>query len=632
MAWSDRLEWLEARWRWLRRRWGNDDFFIIALAVVSGILAGLGVIALRDLVVLLHWLIYGVPLVEHALQQAALPGWRLAAALGGGGLLYGLVAWFLHRRLPREPFDAIEANALHGGVMSVRDSVIIAGMTVGSVGLGASVGLEAGVTQLGAAAASWIGQRLRLSRSSLRTLVGCGAAAAIGAAFNAPIAGVFYALELVIGGYAVAALVPVVVASISGTLMARLIFGTVPIFYTVSVPDLRARDYILFGLLGVASAGVGIGVMRAATLIEVWLKRVPAWSRTCIGGLLLAGLGAVFPEVLGSGHAAIDQTIQAQFTLPLLLGLLVAKALASAISVGCGFRGGLFSASLLLGGVLGALFWWICIELLPWGITGYSAYSVVGVGAVAASVVGAPLTMILLVFETTSDYPVAIGVGIGVMAATAITRRWFGYSFATWRFHVRGVDLRGAYDIRRFEQLKVRRVLDRKIFKVEANTAVAEARAQLLASGQPTAFVQRENGEFVGLVDLADLNAAVAEGDNGSAAVEQLARRPTHLLTPADTLSAALQIFEGEELLMAPVVARQDAPRLIGCVHEADLLRLYLDEADRMRREELGAVGLFTEMASRPRSKATGHQERQSPAGPQTTASAPAEPGTQQQR
>jgi len=609
MAWTDRLDWLEARWRWLRRRWGNDDFFIIALAVVTGIIAGLGVIALRDLVVLLHTLIYAVPLVEHALQQAAIPGWRLVAALGGGGLLYGLVAWLLHRRLPQEPFDAIEANALHGGVMSVRDSVIIAGMTVGSVGLGASVGLEAGVTQLGAAAASWIGQRLRLNRTSLRTLVGCGAAAAIGAAFNAPIAGVFYALELVIGGYAVAALVPVVVASISGTLMARLIFGIEPIFYTVSVPDLRARDYALFGLLGVASAGVGIGVMRAATLIEVWLKRVPAWSRPCIGGLLLAGIGAVFPQVLGSGHAAIDQAIQAQFTVPLLFGLLVAKALASAISVGSGFRGGLFSASLLLGGVLGALFWWICVDLLPWGITGYSAYSVVGVGAVAASIVGAPLTMILLVFETTSDYPVAIGVGIGVMAATALTRRWFGYSFATWRFHTRGVDLRGAYDVRRFEQLKVRRVLDRKIVKVNEGTGLADVRNQLFAGRQPTAFVQRENGEFVGLVDLSDINTAMAEGADGADAVEQLAHRPAHLLTPADTLSAALRIFEAEELQMAPVVARQDAPRLIGCVHEADLLRLYLNEADRMRREELGAVGLFADRAGGARQGSPGESK-----------------------
>jgi len=597
MAWIDRLGRFESRWRWLRRRFGNDDFFLIFLAVLTGTAAGLGVIALREIVVVLHHLIFGVPLTEHALQLADIPGWRLIAALGGGGLLYGLVAWLIQRRLPHEPFDAIEANALHGGVMSMRDSVVIAGMTVGSVGLGASVGLEAGVTQLGAATASWVGQRLRLNRSSLRTLVGCGAAAAIGAAFNAPLAGVFYALELVIGGYAVAALVPVVVASISGTLMARLIFGTEPTFYVLSVPDLRARDYVLFGLLGVAAAGIGVAVMRVATLIEVWLKAVPAWLRPCLGGIFLAGIAAIFPQTLGSGHGAIDQTIQMQFSLPLLFGLLAAKALASAISVGSGFRGGLFSASLLLGGILGAVFWWICVDLLPWGIAGYSAYSVVGIGAVAASVVGAPLTMILLVFETTSDYPVAIGVGIGVMAATAITRKWFGYSFSTWRFHVRGVDLRGAYDIRRFDALKVRQVLDRKILKVNADTKLADVRTQLLGSRDPIAFVQRENGEFVGLIELADLNAAMAEGVDGDAAAETLARRPAQLLTPTDTLSAALRIFEADDLQMAPVVARQDAPRLIGCVHEADLLRLYLDEADRMRREELGAVGLFADVA-----------------------------------
>jgi CIC family chloride channel protein len=608
MAWIDRHRRLRSRWRWLRRRLGNDDMFVILLAVLTGTVAGLGVIALRGLVVGLHTLLYAVPLHEHALLQAGISWQRIVAALGAGGLVYGLVTLLIQRRQRREPFDAIEANALHGGVMSMRDSTVIAGMTVGSVGLGASVGLEAGVTQLGAAAASWLGQRLRLNRSSLRTLVGCGAAAAIGAAFNAPLAGVFYALELVVGGYAVAALVPVAVASISGTLMSRLIFGTEPIFYILSIPSLRARDYLLFGLLGVAAAGIGVIVMRLATLIEVGLKPVAVWLRPAIGGLALAAIAIVFPQTLGSGHGAIDATIQAYFSMPLLLGLLAAKVMASAIAVGSGFRGGLFSASLLLGGLLGAVFWSIATDLLPWGIAVYSAYAVVGIGAVAASVVGAPLTMILLVFETTTDYPVAIGVGIGVLAATAITRRWFGYSFATWRFHVRGVDLRGAYDIRRFDELKVGHVLDRKILKVNAETKLTDVYNQLLASWQPVAFVQRENGELVGMVDAVDVNAAVQEGVEGTTPAEKLVRRQMQPLTPADTLSTALRIFESDDSQVAAVVARRDAPRLIGCVREADLLRLYLEEADRMRREELGAVGLFTSVTAS--AKPDGEQRR----------------------
>src|SRR5262249_57442722 len=136
------------------------------------------------LVVGVHRAGIGVPLQEHALLRVAVPWWRIYLALIGGGLLYGLVALLIRRWQPSEPFDAIEANALHGGVMSVRDSVVIAGMTVGSVGLGASVGLEAGVTQLGSAVSSWVGQRLALHRTSLRTLVGCGAAAALGAPFH----------------------------------------------------------------------------------------------------------------------------------------------------------------------------------------------------------------------------------------------------------------------------------------------------------------------------------------------------------------------------------------------------------------------------------------------------------------
>jgi CIC family chloride channel protein len=145
----------------------------------------------------------------------------------------------------------------------------------------------------------------------------------------------------------------------------------------------------------------------------------------------------------------------------------------------------------------------------------------------------------------------------------------------------------------------VRRILDRKIVKVSAGAKPAEIYAALAPTRQSVAFVQRDNGEFVGMIDAADLNAALRDSTDDPIEAEKLAQRPPHLLTPADPLTAALRFFEASESLMAPVVARQDAPRLIGCVHEADLLRLYLDEADRMRREELGTVGLLADVAGR---------------------------------
>jgi chloride channel protein, CIC family len=378
-------------------------------------------------------------------------------------------------------------------------------------------------------------------------------------------------------------------------------FDADPIYFIVTPPMLNSVDYGLFAVLGIAAAGVGVIVMRAATTFEALLKAasIPNWLRPAMGGLVLAAIGYLYPQVLGSGHGALDATLNGDVAIQVLLVLLAAKALASAVSIGSGFRGGLFSASLLLGSLLGSAFWSACFYLFPANIAVHSAYAVVGIGAVAASVIGAPLTMILLVFETTSDYTMTVGVAVGVMMASVVTRGWFGYSFSTWRFHLRGVPLKGAFDIGRMYDLTVRRILDREIMTVNAAAKLEELHQAFATARQPLGFVQRDDGAFVGVVDSAEVQAKLIEGGHQDLTAESLAHPQTYLLTPDDRLSTALGILESSEFEAVAVVQSRIDPRLVGCVHEADLLRCYVDEADRMRREELGAVGLFTDLAGR---------------------------------
>ncbi len=588
--------WMESRWRFLRRLARKDELFLLALAAATGSVVGGGVVVQKDLASLVQHLTFGVS-IDHQPALATLYGWwrpLLVPILGG--LAYGIGVHFIRRWHPQEIIDAIEANALHGGRMSFADSLVIIAMTIASVGVGASVGLEASVVQMGSGFCSWLGQYIQVKRSSLRTMVGCGAAAAIAAAFNAPLAGTFYALELVVGGYAVTALAPVLIAAVVGTVVSRSILGSAPLWAVArSAPGVANTEYLVFVAIGVLASVMGILVMRVATVFEALYRRwsAPHWLRPAIGGCVLGLTALFFPSVLGSGHGALDAVVNQQFTLPILIGLVGAKALASAVSIGSGFRGGLFSASVFLGGLFGGAVGWLAALFLPGVPFDYTAYALVGMGAVATAVVGAPLTMILLVLETTSNYPVAIGVIVGVLVASAVTRRWFGYSFSTWRFHLRGMDLRGSSDIGRLRDLAVREVLDRNVLRVPAATDLDTLCSLFLLGTAKVAFIENPDGTFAGMVDSAEANAALIEGDPERGTAGSLVSDPPHFLTADEALLSALEMVESTRYETLPVVVSVEEPRVIGCIHKADVLQRYFEELDRMRVEDLGDVDIF---------------------------------------
>ena len=238
----------------------DSDVFLLVLALAAGVAAGIGVVVIDLALALLRWAAFGIPEKGH-LSDIDL-GWsRVLAMPILGGLLVGLASLLLRRWRPREVVDAIEANALFGGRMSVGDSVGLVFITLLSGGFGASVGLEAAYTQLGAALASRLGRSIDLRRDDVRTLVGCGAAGAIAAAFNAPLTGAFYAFELIIGTYALQILAPVGIAALTGTLVVRGLVGSNPIFVVWHEVTISASDYPAFFCVGLASAGLGILVM-----------------------------------------------------------------------------------------------------------------------------------------------------------------------------------------------------------------------------------------------------------------------------------------------------------------------------------------------------------------------------------
>lgn len=569
--------------QWIR----GAEVGLVLLATVSGAAAGLVAVAMGGSARLLHEMLFG-PGAEHGLSMLRnIEPWVLLSVPAAGGLLLGAMYMGLARWRPRALVDPIEANALHGGRASLNDAIVVGAQNLVSNGFGASVGLEAAYAQAGAGIASRLGRGFGMRRGDLRLLVGCGTAGAIAAAFGAPITGAFYAFELVIGTYAIVALAPVMAAAVAGALVARA-FGVAHMLAApagIAVPT--PLDHGLALILGLACGLVGIGLMRGMSVAEWLVRRCMPWAplRPAVGGLVVGVLALLGTGVLAAGHETLRFVLAIESPASALLMLLVLKTMASAMSIGSGFRGGLFFASLLLGALLGKLFGMAAVLVFGIGIDPM-LYAVVGMSAFGAAVIGAPLAMAFLAFETTGDFAVAGPVLAAVAVSALCVRRLFGYSFATWRFHLRGEAIRGPHDVGWLRDLSVGRLMRRDLRSVRVSqTLDAFRRAYPLGSTQRVIVVD-DADHYAGLV-------AVAEAHGVGPEVESLApllRHADQVLLPGMNAKEALALFQAAEAEALAVVDMRDHRRVIGLLSEAHVLRRYGEEIDKRRREEVGLL------------------------------------------
>src|SRR5579883_2036598 len=461
---------------WVRAREAGT----VALAAVVGAIAGGIVTIMSGMVTVLHRVFFGLGPGERLSASESLNPYLAVIVPALGGLVLGLAAlWISHMR--RERFiDPIEANAVRGGRMSFRGSMIVALQTVWSSGVGASVGLEAGYTQAASGIASWFGRLFHLRRTDLRLMVGCGAAGAISGAFGAPFGGAFYAFELVMGGYTASALVPIAIAALNGYLVAKAFAPMQLGLYADAMGPVTGKDLVIASAFGVIAALVGVSIMRGVALCEQVLDRSKLWPplRPLIGGILVGIMAMATPQVMSSGHGALHLSGMMDKPLRFIAMVFILKIFASIVSLGSGFRGGLFFASLLLGAIGGRLFAAASSSLWPGLMLDANVYEIIGVGALSASIIGAPLTMTFIALESTGDFWLATAVLIAVLISTQITREIFGYSFATWRFHLRGETIRSAADVGWIRDLTVGRMMRPDFHTVQRDTTIEAFRTQ----------------------------------------------------------------------------------------------------------------------------------------------------------
>lgn len=422
----------------------SKEVLVWSIALVVGFCAAYAALLFRLFIGWIQILWLGTS-SERVFEAAlSLPWYIILAAPTIGGLIVGLIlVTILPGKRPYGVADVIEAQALKNSKISLIEGFGNALVATISLGFGASAGREGPVVHLGASIASWLEDRFSLSQSARKTILACGVASAVSASFNVPLAGVLFAHEVILGHYALRAFVPIAISSALGAVIVRTHLGNFPAF---NVPEYQIStiwEFPTFAMLGLVCALVAIlfqlmlvGADRLSRGIEL-----PLWLRPVFGGFLIGCIAIFFPQILGVGYDATDAALKQQFSLTLLLQLLLLKALATSITLASRFGGGVFSPSLYLGAMAGGAFGLVMASAFPLLATSHGLYAITGMGAVAASILGAPISTVLIAFELTGDYNVTIALLLAVSISTSIHRAFMGHSFFHWQLSTRGLFL-----------------------------------------------------------------------------------------------------------------------------------------------------------------------------------------------
>jgi chloride channel protein, CIC family len=574
----------------LRALLRSNEFYLIPLSLVIGIIAGAIVTLMSEIAQIAHVLIFGIPIDVRLSANAWVNPVIAVLAPALGGLSLGMMEWLRRRWKIAAAVDPVEANALRGGRLSWRDSVVVSWQTLVSNGSGASVGLEAGYTQIGAGAASLLGQYLTLRRNDLRLIVGCGAAAAIAAAFGAPITGAFYACELIVGVYAVGSAAPILAASLAGALTAQWLGGAP---YSLEVPRVGTvglEQYLALIVLALIVSGIGIVVMRSSPYVERLFVRIPVWLRPVIGGVCVGAMAIVTPQVLAAGHGAMVLDLHRDMLATTIALVIVLKLSACLISLASGFRGGLFFASLFIGSLLGKLFAAVLAMTLPAFAIDPLVAMLTGMATLGVAIVGGPLTMSFLVLEMTRNVDVTAVVLASCIVTSICVRFMFGHSFSTWRLHLRGETIRSANDVGWLRNLTVERMMRSDVAKCPTTTTIAACRREFLLGSRQAIVVVNNSDDYCGLVLLPDLYSGELDSIADEIQVVELAKYIDVALLPEMNVKTAMKIFDDSGAEVLAVLESENSRKVVGFLTESFARRRYVEEIDQATRGVLGAL------------------------------------------
>lgn len=563
---------------WLRER----PSALVPLAVTVGALTGLGAVGFRELITFFTRMFTGYDDYSGLGRIASahwpwLGFWFLLLAPVVAGAIYGpLVYKFAPEARGHGVPEVMYAVSHRGGRIAPQVSVVKALASALCIGGGGSVGREGPIVQIGSAAGSTIAQVLRMNTPRMRLLVACGAAAGISATFNAPLAGPFFAMELILRDFAAESFGAVVLSSVTASIVGRALLGDDPFLLLPQFAVHSPLEYLLYLVLGVAVGVVGVAFSKVLYLVEDacdWVWRGPEWARPAVGGLVLGAVLIALPEMYGVGYPVLENAVEGKYVIGMLLLLMVGKMVATSLTIGIGGSGGVFAPTLFIGAMAGTAFGVVVHDLFP-GITeSPGAYGLIGMGAALGGATRAPITAVIILFELTGEYSIILPLMAAVVMAAGTGHLLSKNTIYTAKLWRRGIDL-DAQASQRVE-FTAADIAGQAPEPLSARDSLDDAAAALASSRFGMLPVTDADGRYLGCVSARDVAEALDEPDAPDR-VELLVALPTAVTADAsaDEILAGLS---GRGGIGLPVL-NDDGTALIGWItYESVLTRLRPD-------------------------------------------------------
>ncbi|WP_457566325.1 chloride channel protein [Caldithrix abyssi] len=556
----------------------TEHSFVLIVAVIIGLLGGYGAVLIQLTIRWFQHLFWGG---TFNLQTIAAIDWYWRVIIPAlGGVIVGFIIQYYSREAKGHGVpEVMEAIALRNGI--IRPRVVIAKLFSSAlyIASGGSVGREGPVIQIGSAVGSTVGQFFKVNPKRMRVFVACGAASGIAAAFNAPVAGALFAVEIILGDFAVPQFSPIVIASVAATIVSRHYLGNYPAFDVPEyhlVSPLELINYVVLGFLAGLTAVLFIKTLYYSEDLFDNLK-MPEYVKGAIGGVIIGTIGLLFPYIYGVGYDTMDLALEGKMLWQIAGALVFIKILATSISLGSGGSGGIFAPSLFMGAMLGVFFGHMVNMFFPVWTSEPGAYALVAMGGVVGAATHGPIAAILIIFEMTNDYKIILPLMITTIIATLLAMRLQNESIYTLKLVRRGINIFGGREINVLKSLKVEDVVNPTIDLVSVRTPFEKLIPVIANSSHNQIYVVDDAEKLVGYISMQEIRQTMVELDTLKHLLiaGDIANPDIPVVRCDETLDKVMKLFGRVGLEELPVVSVNGNEQIMGTISQREVIDAY---------------------------------------------------------